>query len=148
MSNEIESKWREAYELWKAHNLSETQSILIHDLTERAFLAARNHSEADLIILEKELSLYDSDCRDFNEMISRLHLQIQDRDQRIAELSELARESNKHLIKAYGWGIWLYESEEYQEMEDEDEKENMKDDLDIVCDFLNSEKATAMLGDR
>ena len=31
-------------------------------------------------------------------------------------------------------------------MEDEDEKNNMKDDLDIVCNFFNSEKAQKLIG--
>lgn len=56
------------------------------------------------------------------------------------KLQEQLDVSIKHLIMAYNWGLHLYESDEFQEMEDEYEKENMKDDLDIVHSFLNKQK--------
>lgn len=46
----------------------------------------------------------------------------------------------KYLKISFQWGLYLYESAEFQEMEDDDEKENMKDDLDIVHSFLNKQK--------
>lgn len=70
-----------------------------------------------------------------NERYEKLIEKIQKRD-------ELLNTALKHLDMAYNWGLWLYESEDYQEMEDDDEKDNMKSDLNIVCSFLNTNKGS------
>ena len=67
--------------------------------------------------------------------IELLKHEIQKRD-------ELLNTALKHLDMTYKWGLWIYESEDYQEMEDDDEKDNMGSDLDIVCSFLNTNKGS------
>ena len=67
------------------------------------------------------------------EDMEKAQVEIQKRD-------ELLNTALKHLDMTYKWGLWLYESEDYQEMEDDDERDNMKSDIDIICSFLNTNK--------
>lgn len=84
--------------------------------------------------------------QDYLKEIKALRLILQSHGEVIemnAKLKEQLKNSLKNLNIAYHWGLYLYESEGYQEMEDEDEKDNMKSDLDIICDFVNSNKGVS-----
>lgn len=48
LKNNLEEVWREELRVWINHNLSETQSILIHDLCERAYIEAKSRNRKEI----------------------------------------------------------------------------------------------------
>lgn len=64
LKNNLEEVWREEVKVWINHNLSKTQSILIHDLCERAYLEARKKAQEDIEFWKNEyVSHSETMCR-------------------------------------------------------------------------------------
>lgn len=110
----------------------------------------KKYSDTEVIIaiavlskLESEnASLKDRLKYEIDMIVDAASDEIKKLNEKNARLREALDEAIKHLNTSYNWGLFLFESEDYQEMEDEDEKENMKTDLDTVYDFINNSRKT------
>lgn len=92
-----DNKW----ELWKAHNLSETQSILIHDLCKRAYLAGQNDLKKENARLREALGFY-ADNKNCANPDSCFIYEIDKDGEEIADEGYTARQALAELDKMKG----------------------------------------------